>query len=74
MSHAGIVRFIEIGAYGERSGRQLLIKAGASQPAPADGAEWRIDLTFNAGDEILKSSGFRDVIAAVLKDGYAIVA
>jgi hypothetical protein len=74
MSNARIVRFIEIGAYGERSGRQLLIKADAFRPPAADGAEWHIDSTFNAGDEILKSSGFRDVLAAVLKDGYAIVA
>ena len=71
----GIVRFIEIRAFGERSGRQLLlIKVDAAQPAPVKGAEWRIDPTFNAVDEILKSSGFRDVIAAVLKNGYAIVA
>jgi hypothetical protein len=45
MSNARIVRFIKIGAYGERSGCQLLIKADASQPAAADGAEWHIDPT-----------------------------
>jgi hypothetical protein len=43
-----------------------------NQP-PAHGAQWRIDQTFNAGDEILKSSGFREVLASVLKKGYEIV-
>jgi hypothetical protein len=51
----------------------LLIKVDAPQPAPAHGAQWRIDQTFNAGDEILKSSGFREVLASVLKKGYEIV-
>jgi hypothetical protein len=65
MSNARIVRLVEIGAYGERSGCQPLIKADTTRPAAAEGAEWHIDPTFNAGDEILKSSGFRDVLAAV---------
>jgi hypothetical protein len=71
--YTGIVRYLEFGGYGERTGRQLLIKVDDSRPAPAHGAQWRIDHTFNAGDEILKSSGFREVLASVLKKGYEIV-
>jgi hypothetical protein len=73
MTNTGIVRYLEFGGYGERTGRQLLIKADAPQPAPAHGAQWRIDQTFSARDEILKSSGFREVLASVLKKGYEIV-
>jgi hypothetical protein len=46
MNNTRIVRFIEIGAYGERSGRQLLITADASRSAAADSAEWHIDPAF----------------------------
>ena len=70
MTNTGIVRYLEFGGYGERTGRQLLIKADAPQPAPAHGAQWRIDQTFK---EILKSSGFREDLASVLKKGYEIV-
>jgi hypothetical protein len=73
MTNTGIIRYLEFGGYGERTGRQLFIKADAPLPAPAHGAQWRIDQTFNAGDEILKSSGFRQVLASVLKNGYEIV-
>ena len=73
MISTGIIRYLEFGGYGERTGRQLLIKVDAPQPAPAHGAQWRIDQTFNEGDEILKSSGFREVLASVLKKGYEIV-
>ena len=73
MSNSGIVRYFEFGGYGERTGRQLLIKADTDRPNPAEGAQWRIDPHFNAGDEILKSSGFSEVLASVLKNGYKIV-
>ena len=73
MTDTGIVRYLEFGGYGERTGRQLVIKADAPKPAPAPGAQWRIDQAFNAGDKILKSSGFREVLASVLKKGYEIV-
>ena len=73
MSLVGIVRYLEIGPYGERTRRQLIIKADHPQPPAADGAEWRIDPTFNAADEILKSSGFKHVLASALKKGYEII-
>jgi hypothetical protein len=73
MTNSGIVRYLEFGGYGELTVCQLLIKVDASRPDPAHGAQWRIDHTFNAEDEILKSSGFREVLASVLKKGYEIV-
>jgi hypothetical protein len=68
-----IVRYFEYGGFGERTGRQLLIKDHTPKPDPAVGAQWRIDAAFNAGDEILKSSGFKEVLASVLKNGHEIV-
>jgi hypothetical protein len=67
-----IVRYFEYGGLSEKTGRQLLIRDPTSKPDPADGAQWRLDPDFNAGDEILKSPDFRKVLASVLKNGYAI--
>jgi hypothetical protein len=68
-----IVRYFEYGAFGERTGRQLLIKDHTPKPDPTEGAQWRIDPDFNAGDEILKSSGLKAVLLSVLKNGHEIV-
>jgi hypothetical protein len=64
-----IIRYFEFGKSGERTGRQLFIKDHTPKPPPADGAQWRFDTDFNVGDELLKSSGFREVLASALKNG-----
>jgi hypothetical protein len=68
-----IVRYFEYGGFGERTGRQLLIKEHTPKPDPARGAQWRLDPDFNAGDEIIKSSSLKEVLASVLKKGHEIV-
>jgi hypothetical protein len=69
-----VVRYFEYGGFGERTGRQLVIRDHTPKLDPAAGAQWRLDADFNAGDEILKSSGFKAVLASVLKNGHEIVA
>ena len=69
----GVTRYFEIGAYGERTGRQLLLKPGAAMPHPTESATWRADPTFSAADELLKSSGFKQVLTSVLKNGHEII-
>ena len=68
-----IVRYFEFDESGERTGRQLIIKDHTPKPPPADGAEWRLDTDFNVGDELLESSGFREVLASALKNGPQII-
>jgi hypothetical protein len=68
-----IVRYFELGESGERTGRQLIIKDHTPKPPPADGAQWRLDPDFNAGDELLESSGFREVLASALKNGHQVI-
>jgi hypothetical protein len=69
----GVARFFEIDAYGRRTGRQLLLKPNEPMPAPLAGAAWSADSAFNVADELLASSGFREVLASVLKNGFEIV-
>jgi hypothetical protein len=53
-----IVRYFEFDESGERTGRQLIIKDHTPKPPPADGAQWRLDPDFNAGDELLEPFPF----------------
>lgn len=68
-------KFVERGPYGEGPGRTAYILDAEDLPAPTDGMEWqRID-TFNAGDELLKHPGLKEVFkAAIDKDGAVIAA
>ena len=68
-----IVRYFELDESGERTGRQLIIKDHTPKPLPADGAEWRLDTDFNVADELLESSGFREVLASALKNGHQVI-
>lgn len=68
-----IVRYLEIGGSGEPTGRQLIIKDHTPKPPPAHGAQWRLDPDFNVGDELLESSGFREVLASALKNGHQVI-
>ena len=69
----GVRRFFEMDAYGRHTGRQLLLKPGEAMPQPLEASTWSADPTFSAADEILKSSGFKQVLASVLENGFEIV-
>ena len=64
---SGIVRYFEIDSYGMKSGRPL---ARTTEPR---GTTWRIDEKFSPADEVIKSSGFKDVFASILKNGHEII-
>jgi hypothetical protein len=67
------MRFFEIDAYGRQTGRQLLIKPGQAMPQPLGGSAWSADSKFSAANELFASSGFKGVLASVLKNGFEIV-
>lgn len=69
----GITRFFELDAYGRQTGRQLLLKLGNAMPAALEGGSWSGDITFSAANELLASSGFKQVLEAVLENGFEIV-
>lgn len=73
MSEPGIFRFIETDSYGVKTGRALIIKRGSPKPPAASKTTWRIDPTFNVAEELLETSSFKAVIAAVLDNGLQIV-
>jgi hypothetical protein len=70
----GVERFFEVDAFGRRTGRQLLLKPGVVMPKAAHDSSWSPDGKFSPADELMNSSGFKAVLEAALKDGFAIVA
>jgi len=67
-------KFIEIGPHGEdpTTGTAYVLN-NDRLPQPVEGMRWRLVEDFNAGDEILRDAGLKDVFKAAIRNGYAIV-
>ena len=64
---ANILRYVEIGGFGERTGRQIIAKVVETElPPAADNARWRLDETFDLATQLMETPSFRDVIETVL--------
>jgi hypothetical protein len=50
-----------------------LLKPGVVLPKAADDSTWSLDPKFRPADELMNSSGFKAVLEAVLRNGFAIV-
>ena len=66
-------KFVGVGSSGEGQIRAAYMLKSEKLPAPAEGKQWQVVESFNAGDEILKDAGSKDVFKAAIRDGYAIV-
>jgi hypothetical protein len=66
-------KFVEQGAYGEKSGRVAYAFTLNSLPQPNEGMEWQIAHSFNVADELLKDAGLKDVFKAAVDKGYALL-
>jgi len=66
-------KFVEQGAYGERTGRTAYAFNASILPEATKGLDWRPVTGFSAADEILADPDLKQVFAAALKHGYALV-
>jgi hypothetical protein len=69
----GIVKYFEMDGYGRRLNRVLYALNGNELPDPVDGADWRLDVAFDRGTEILSAPQLKEVFERVLKSGFEIV-
>jgi hypothetical protein len=67
-------KFVEKGSYGEGRGRTAYILDPEALPPSTDGMEWQRVDTFNAGDELLKHPGLKEVFKAAIDKGVAMIA
>jgi hypothetical protein len=70
---AGIIKYFERDGYGRKLNRVLFALSGNELPNPADGADWRLDPTFDRGTEIFNAPQLKEVFERVLRNGYEIV-
>ncbi len=66
-------KFIEQGAYGEKSGRVAYAFASSLLPEPAEGMDWRVAPSFNAANELLNDESLAKVFKAAIDNGHAVV-
>jgi hypothetical protein len=66
-------KFVEQGAYGEKSGRVAYAFQVSSLPPTSDGMTWQATQSFNAADELLKDAALEDVFKAAVDKGCAVV-
>jgi hypothetical protein len=56
-----LMKFVEQGAYGEKSGRTAFAWKLSSLPPPLEGMDWRPASSFNAADELVANAGLTKV-------------
>ena len=69
----GLRRYIEWMSRGRRTDRTAYVMKEWDLPAPLPGAEWQLDASFNAGDEILRDPELATVYKAALEKGAELV-
>jgi hypothetical protein len=69
----GIVKYFEMDGYGRKLNRVLYALSGNELPGPVDGADWRLDMAFDRGTEILSAPQLKEVFERVLTNGFEIV-
>jgi hypothetical protein len=70
---AGILKYFEMDGYGRKLNRVLFALSGNELPNPIEGADWRLDPTFDRGIEILNAPVLKEVFERVLRNGFEIV-
>lgn len=68
-----LLKFVEQGDDGEKSGRVAYAFASSSLPEPAEGMGWRIARSFNAADELLHDESLGKVFKSAIDNGYAVI-
>jgi len=66
-------KFIEQGAYGEKSGRVAYVFRLDLLPPAAEGMTWQEIETFDAENDLLRDAGLKEVFAVAIEKGYALV-
>jgi hypothetical protein len=69
----GLRRYIEWMSRGRRTDRIAYVMKEWDLPVPLPGAEWQLDASFNAGDEILRDPDMKAVLKSALENGVAVI-
>jgi hypothetical protein len=70
---AGLRKYIEWMSRGRRTDRVAYVLKEWDLPAPSPGAEWQLDMKFNAAEEILANPDMKNVFVEAIAKGAAVV-
>jgi hypothetical protein len=68
-----LTRYIEWQSSGRRTGRAAYVIGKQNLPRAIAGAEWQVDPSFNAAEEILRDPTLKDSFQAAIASGVKLV-
>jgi hypothetical protein len=66
-------KYVEWMSRGRKTGRVAFVTSPWNMPEPTVGAEWQVDNSFNAVEELQRNPDFKDVFMSAINSGAAIV-
>lgn len=70
---AGLKKYVEWMSRGRKTDRVAYVLDEWDLPEPVAGAEWAIDSSFNAAEEVLRDPTLKDTFKSAIDSGSAIV-
>lgn len=69
---AGLKKYVEWMSRGRKTDRVAYVMSVQDLPEPKVGAEWQIDNTFNAAEELLRHPSLKEVFKTAIDKGSAV--
>jgi hypothetical protein len=70
---AGLKKYVEWMSRGRKTDRVAYVMNERDLPGPKVGAEWQVDNTFNAAEELLRDPALKNVFKSAIDNGSAII-
>ena len=70
---AGLKKYAEWMSRGRKTDRVAYVLRERDLPEPTAGAEWAVDITFNAAEELLRDPTLKDAFKSAIDNGSTVV-
>jgi hypothetical protein len=70
---AGLKKYVEWMSRGRKTDRVAYVMSVQNLPQPKVGAEWQIDDTFNAAEELLRHPNVKEIFKTAIDKGSAVI-
>ena len=70
---AGLKKYVEWMSRGRKTDRVAYVLRERDLPDPTAGAEWAVDITFNAAEELLRDPTLKDAFKSAIDNGSTVV-
>ena len=70
---AGLKKYVDWMSRGRKTDRVAYVLRERDLPDPTAGAEWAVDITFNAAEELLRDPTLKDAFKSAIDNGSTVV-